>query len=188
MPEDTFSHGKLIMRTSYLQEKICKQSTCHVKTRFRAYADNEGQNQPSLCANRITGHYRMYQWGANARMNLCACAGWIWMWFCACLKTYFHEARPICNLIALFYCILRFCEWTAKTQIRLHGCQLWSGHLLSAYAQSGPTTFSTVSSDSRNALVRLWLRRLIWIFALHIFHWSGQSLFADLIYGFVTVL
>ena len=32
---------------------------------------------PSLPANRIRGHYRMYLWTANARMKSCACVGWI---------------------------------------------------------------------------------------------------------------
>ena len=45
---------------------------------------------PSLSANRIIGHYRMYQLRANARMRLCACVGWIWICaFCACSKIHF---------------------------------------------------------------------------------------------------
>ena len=54
----------------------------HGKTCFQAYADSEGPDQPkhavssehSLSANRIVGHYRMYEWRANTRMVLCACA------------------------------------------------------------------------------------------------------------------
>ena len=42
-----------------------------------------------LYANRTIGHYRMYQWRANAHMWLCACMGWIWICkFCTCSKTY----------------------------------------------------------------------------------------------------
>ena len=33
-------------------------------------------SRPSLCARRIIGHCRMYEWRAKARMILCACAGW----------------------------------------------------------------------------------------------------------------
>ena len=34
-------------------------------------------SEPSLSANRITGHHRMYQWRANARMNICSCVRWL---------------------------------------------------------------------------------------------------------------
>ena len=34
---------------------------------------------PLLSANRIIGHYRMYQCRANARMISYTCLGWIWM-------------------------------------------------------------------------------------------------------------
>ena len=30
---------------------------------------------PSLSANQIIEHYRLYQWRANAQMRFCACAG-----------------------------------------------------------------------------------------------------------------
>ena len=50
---------------------------------------------PSLSASRIIGHYRMYEWRANARMRLCACAEWIWICaFCACPETLFRLTRP----------------------------------------------------------------------------------------------
>ena len=32
---------------------------------------------PSLSTNRITGHYRMYQWRANAWMRFYSCIGWM---------------------------------------------------------------------------------------------------------------
>ena len=70
----------------------------HAKTCLRAYAGNEGPDQPahphilirtllsaSLSAN-IIGYYRVFQWRANARMRLCACARW-------CESAYFAHAR-----------------------------------------------------------------------------------------------
>ena len=48
---------------------------------------------PSLLINRIIGYYRMFQWRANVRMRLGACAGWseymhfvhVWRPFFFCL-------------------------------------------------------------------------------------------------------
>ena len=75
------------------------------KYAFRACADSEGPDQtarcavwsgPSQSANRIIWHCRLYQRRANARMKLCACAGWIWISaFCACSKTHLRLAWPI---------------------------------------------------------------------------------------------
>ena len=46
---------------------------------------------PLLSTNRTIGHYRMYQWRANAWMRLCTCVGWIWICaFCACFKIHFY--------------------------------------------------------------------------------------------------
>ena len=42
---------------------------------------------PLLSAKRIFGYYRMFQWKANARIILCACAGW-------CASAHFaHDRR-----------------------------------------------------------------------------------------------
>ena len=52
--------------------------------------------RPSLSANIIIGHFRMYYWRASALMRLCACVGWIWICaVCICSKTPFRFARPI---------------------------------------------------------------------------------------------
>ena len=51
---------------------------------------------PSLSANIIILHFRMYYWRASALMRLCACVGWIWICaVCICSKTPFRFARPI---------------------------------------------------------------------------------------------
>ena len=51
-----------------------------------------GWSGPVLSANRIIWHYKMYQWRANTRMKLCACAGWIWSCaFCACSMRMFKS-------------------------------------------------------------------------------------------------
>ena len=41
---------------------------------------------PWLPADRIIGHYRIYQWKANAQMRFCACPGW-------CVSSHFAHAR-----------------------------------------------------------------------------------------------
>ena len=62
----------------------------HSKTCFRAYA----QSDQLLPANRIIGHYRLYQRRANARMSFCACGEWIWTYaFCACVMKLFSSSR-----------------------------------------------------------------------------------------------
>ena len=49
-----------------------------------------------LSGIRSSLHYRNYQWRANVRMKLCACAGWIWICiFYACSKTHFPLAHPL---------------------------------------------------------------------------------------------
>ena len=99
-------------KTSYKQMCILKWTADKVYMGFamrkrwiRANADSEGPDQPtylrslirpSLSANRIIGHYRMYQWRENARIRLCACMVRIWICtFCACSKTPFRLLRPI---------------------------------------------------------------------------------------------
>ena len=48
-------------------------------------------SRSSLSGHRITGHYRIYQWRANARLRFCPCAAWIWICaFCACSTIYFR--------------------------------------------------------------------------------------------------
>ena len=42
----------------------------------------------------IIGYYKMYEWRANARMILCACAGYFCA-FCACSKALFCLTRSI---------------------------------------------------------------------------------------------
>ena len=49
---------------------------------------------PSLSANRIIGHYRMYKWRANTQMRLCACAEWIWL----CILRMFEATVRIAGL------------------------------------------------------------------------------------------
>ena len=95
----------------------------HTKTCFRAYADSEalislrscaGWSGPWLSANRVLGHYRMYQWEANACISLWACGVWIWICaFCAYSKTRFCLMRPIFKAVLSWniyrlaiYCLL----------------------------------------------------------------------------------
>ena len=52
--------------------------------------------EPSLSANIIIRHYKMYQCRANTRMKLCACVGWHWICTCcACSKTHLRFARSV---------------------------------------------------------------------------------------------
>ena len=48
----------------------------------------------SLSVNIITGYHRLYDWRANARMIICACAYWSESADCACSKTLFRLALP----------------------------------------------------------------------------------------------
>ena len=57
--------------------------TAKAQIRLRGRAVWSGH---SLSADRIIWHHRMYQWRANARMKLCACARWICIsafWTCS---------------------------------------------------------------------------------------------------------
>ena len=53
---------------------------------------------PSLSANRIIGHYKMYGWRANARIRLCAYVEWIWMYILCMPEHILRLARPIYEL------------------------------------------------------------------------------------------
>ena len=64
----------------------------HTNTCLWAHANSKGPDQPSLSANRIIGHGRMYRdqmpgWDFAHARNECA--------FCACFKTYFRLTWPI---------------------------------------------------------------------------------------------
>ena len=63
-------------RVSFLCYDIWPAKSC-----LRAYADSGGAvwSGPLLSANKIIGHYRMYQCRANAWMRLCTCVEWLWI-------------------------------------------------------------------------------------------------------------
>ena len=83
----------------YLGHAVRKRVYGHMQTanaqiRLRIRASDQGLRCP---LTESFGHYRMYQWRANARMRLCAC-GMIWICaICAWSKTHFRLARPICS-------------------------------------------------------------------------------------------
>ena len=90
MPENTYSHGASqfvnscdgLMRpfvvTTYIQKILFYMSSLSLKhSNIFIFCIRAVWSGPSLSANRIVGHYRMYQWKAKTYMILCACAGWI---------------------------------------------------------------------------------------------------------------
>ena len=101
----------------------------HAKTCHRAYADSESPDQPAhprslirIFANKIIGHYRIYQWRVNARMSFCACVDWIWIYaFCECSKRHFRLMRPMWRATREKdpYAICRHRRQTEKAFIRL---------------------------------------------------------------------
>ena len=62
-------HG-LLKPFIYTQLLYETNGSHHTKTFLQIVC---GQRRP---ANKIIGYYRMFQWRANTRRRLCACAGW----------------------------------------------------------------------------------------------------------------
>ena len=56
---------------------IYKEQSPRLACKFiQLSTDAQVWSGPSLLINRIIGYYRMFQWRANVRMRLRACAGW----------------------------------------------------------------------------------------------------------------
>ena len=87
-----------IIGPSHAKRVFGYMRTAQISLRIRAVWSG-----PSLSANRIIGHYKMYQRRANARMRLCAYVGWIWICvLCACSKTQFLLGTAhMCNMVRL---------------------------------------------------------------------------------------
>ena len=75
---------------------------------------------PSLSANRIIGHYRMYQWKANAWMRLCPCVVWILIFW----ETLFSLGTAQMEMIVLFF---RDCLVEVESYTRF-GCLTTEDH------------------------------------------------------------
>ena len=110
---------------------------------------------PSLSESRIIEYYWMFQWRANARMRLCACAGWCEYAHFAHARSYLFAWRgPDINMryvrVAALSVSLITCTYSDKWKKKRNSWRIFKS--ASASGQSGLSSLSAWRSFSVTSL------------------------------------